>query len=163
MKTIHLFFTAALFFFTLHTAQCQTDITTSDTTCMQADSISDHPVFPGCEDVSMEERMTCMSTKVLEVIRKHIKYPREALEMNVSGKVVVQFVVETDGSISNVHAISYSPPDKRGAGNSEEGREALKKAAVSAVEKLPEFTSPGNVDGKPVRVYLSVPITFTLN
>ena len=81
-------------------------------------------------------------------IQKEIKYPVVAAEMGISGTVIVGFVVERDGSITNVKV-------NRGVD------EILNKEAVRAVSAMPKWT-PGKQDGKPVRVYHSVPVSFRL-
>ncbi len=80
---------------------------------------------------------------------KTINYPRLARELHIQGTVYIGFVVEADGSISNVHLI-------RGieAGCDEE--------AIQAVENMPNWI-PGRMGTQAVRVRFSVPVHFRLN
>ncbi len=82
-------------------------------------------------------------------VAKAIKYPLEARNKGVEGRVDVQFVVEKDGSLSEVKAINGI-----GAGCDEE--------AVKVVQNSPRF-KPGTQNGKPVRVRMVVPIMFQLD
>ena len=82
-------------------------------------------------------------------IANEIRYPLEARQAGVEGRVDVQFVVEKDGSLSEVKAIKGI-----GAGCDEE--------AVRVLQNVPRF-KPGSQNGKPVRVRMVVPITFKLN
>lgn len=82
-------------------------------------------------------------------IANEIRYPLEARQAGVEGRVDVQFVVEKDGSLSEVQAIRGI-----GAGCDEE--------AVRVLQNAPRF-KPGSQNGKPVRVRMVVPITFKLN
>ncbi len=82
-------------------------------------------------------------------IANEIKYPLEARQAGIEGRVDVQFVVEKDGSLSEVKAIKGI-----GAGCDEE--------AVRVLANAPRFT-PGSQNGKPVRVRMVVPITFKLD
>ena len=84
-------------------------------------------------------------------IAKNINYPEEMMEMGIQGKVYVSFVVEKDGSITNVKVI-------RGIN----GARLLGEEAVRAVMKLPKKFTPGKMNGKPVRVVLNVPVHFQL-
>jgi len=84
-------------------------------------------------------------------IAKNINYPEEMMEMGIQGKVYVSFVVEKDGSITNVKVI-------RGIN----GARLLGEEAVRAVMKLPKKFTPGKMNGKPVRVALNVPVHFQL-
>ena len=82
-------------------------------------------------------------------IASEIVYPSEARKTGVQGKVFVQFVVEKDGSLTDVQAI-------KGIG------EGCDDEAVRVVKNSPAF-KPGEQRGKPVRVRMVVPITFKLN
>jgi len=82
-------------------------------------------------------------------IANEIKYPLQARQAGIQGSVDVQFVVEKDGSLSDVEAVKGI-----GAGCDEE--------AVRVVQNAPPF-KPGSQNGKPVRVRMAVPITFKLS
>jgi len=84
-----------------------------------------------------------------DYINSNIVYPEQAVENNVEGTVRVQFVVNENGTISDVETVG----PKLGYG--------LEEEAVSAVRKLPKWT-PGKVGGKNVKTRLSVPITYKL-
>ena len=77
-----------------------------------------------------------------------MKYPAQARRMGVEGKVFVEFVIQKDGSISDVRAIKGI-----GAGCDEE--------AVRVVQSAPSWT-PGKQRGKPVKQRMVLPITFKL-
>lgn len=100
-------------------------------------SVEENPEFPGGP------------AKLLEYIQKNLKYPMMARESNIQGKVFVQAIIERDGSISNVKVLNSI-----GGGCDEE--------AVRVVQSLPTFDKPGKIDGKPVRVLFTIPITFAL-
>ncbi len=80
---------------------------------------------------------------------KNIKYPDEAKEKGIQGTVYVTFVVEKNGSITNVKILRGI-----GAGCDEE--------AVRVVKSMPKWT-PGYQDGKPVRVVFNLPIKYKLS
>jgi TonB family protein len=79
----------------------------------------------------------------------NIKYPAEARKNKIQGRVIISFIVETDGSLSNVTLV-------RGIGYGAD-EEALR------VIKLSPNWKPGTQNGTPVRVAYSVPIAFTLD
>jgi len=83
----------------------------------------------------------------IERLYELLEYPELARKAGLEGLVVVQFVVEPDGSISNIQVI-------RSAGR------LLDEAAVKAVQQL-RF-KPGRQRGRPVRVRFSLPIRFKL-
>ena len=84
-----------------------------------------------------------------EYLNDNIRYPIVALESGISGRVYVQFVVEKDGSVSDVKVL-------RGIGG------GCDEEAIRVVEKMPKW-NPGKQRGRAVRVLYMVPINFTLN
>lgn len=82
-------------------------------------------------------------------LNANIKYPTIARENNISGTVVVNFVVEKDGSITNVKVLKDI-----GGGCGEE--------AVRVVKSMPKW-NVGKQNGEPVRVAFNLPIKFTLS
>ena len=81
-------------------------------------------------------------------IRKNLNYPQNLKNSNVQGKVYIQFIVEKDGSISNVEIRRGIHPE-------------LDKEAVRLVQNMPKWI-PGSVHGKIVRVKQTLPISFVL-
>ncbi len=82
-------------------------------------------------------------------IAENVQYPQASIQMNEQGKVYLSFVVELDGSISNI-AI------ERGVSGD------LDKEAKRLVRKMPKW-SPGEAKGKKARTRCRLPINFTLN
>jgi protein TonB len=111
--------------------------------------IEDIPVFPGCENVPKAKRLECFQEQMAKHIKKNQQYPERAMEDGIQGRVSVLFVIDKDGSITNVQV--------RGP----KGGELLEKEAKRVIEKLPKF-KPGMQRGKPVKVKYSQPITFKL-
>lgn len=81
-------------------------------------------------------------------LMENIKYPSEAKENGIQGRVICQFIVNTDGSVSDVNVL-------RSAG------ELLDAEAVRVIESMPKW-NPGIKDGKIVRVKFTLPLTFRL-
>lgn len=86
---------------------------------------------------------------MLKYIMENIKYPEQAMKEGIQGRVTVRFIVEKDGSISDVRPVLSVHP-------------LLNKEAVRVVESMPKW-SPGKQNGKPVRVRFNVPVMFKLN
>ncbi len=80
---------------------------------------------------------------------KEVKYPAEAVDKGIEGVVFVRFIVEKDGSLSNVHII-------RGV------HELLDQEALRVVQNMPEW-KPGQNNGEAVRVQFDMPIRFKLD
>lgn len=107
------------------------------------------PVFAGCETLPAGEQAACTQTKLVEFLSKHMQYPLEAVERALQGVVYVRFVVERDGSVSNIEVLRTPDP-------------LLSKAAVDIIRKLPNYT-PGKQRGETVRVKMTLPVRFKLD
>jgi periplasmic protein TonB len=94
------------------------------------------PDFPGGQD------------ELMKYLQKNIKYPEIAQENGISGRVFVQFVVSSNGSISNVQVMRGVDP-------------SLDKEAVRVIRNMPSW-KPGKQNGTPVKVQMSVPVNFRL-
>ena len=99
--------------------------------------VENQPEFPG----GMVELM--------KYLQKNIKYPTICQEQGIQGRVVVQFVVNSDGSIVDAQVIKPVNPH-------------LDKEAVRVVNAMPKW-KPGEQRGKKVRVRFTLPVTFRLN
>ena len=82
-------------------------------------------------------------------LNQNTRYPAVAQENCVQGRVVVSFVVEKDGHISDVTVLRSVDP-------------SLDKEAIRVVRNMPRWT-PGKQGGEPVRVRYNVPVSFRLN
>ena len=98
--------------------------------------VEDKPVFPGGD------------AALLQFISKNTKYPQIPLELGIEGKVYVQFVIGTDGSVGSVKVVRRVD-------------EHLDKEAVRVVSTIPNWT-PGKQRGKAVPVSFIIPINFNI-
>ena len=98
--------------------------------------VEEMPAYPGGE------------AKLMEYIAKNIKYPQIARETGIQGRVFVGFVVEPDGSVSNVKVL-------RGIGG------GCDEEAMRVVKSMPKW-KPGKQRGKAVRVSYMLPVNFKL-
>lgn len=98
--------------------------------------VEEMPSFPGGE------------IELLKFVAENIKYPKQAVRMGVEGRVHVQFVVEKDGSLSDVQVL-------RGIGLE------CDNEAIRVIQTIPNF-NPGKQRGKPVRVKMVLPINFNI-
>ena len=85
---------------------------------------------------------------LFEFLKENIKYPEDAQKQKVEGRVLAKFVVETDGSISNIEVVKHAFP-------------SLDAEAVRVIQAMPNWT-PGKQKGQAVRVKYVVPINFNL-
>ena len=100
------------------------------------DVVEEQPSFPGGQGALMSW------------LHDNIKYPVVAAENGIQGKVIVQFIVGKNGSISNVKVLRSVDP-------------SLDKEAVRVVSNMPNWT-PGKQNGASVNVRFTLPVTFRL-
>lgn len=115
--------------------------------------VEEFPRFPGCEDLvaSKEEKKACADKKLMEFLYANLEYPNIARENGVEGIVVIQFVVEKDGSISGTHIVKDI--------GAKCGEEAAR--VVGLMNTMPKW-NPGKQRGMPVRVFFNLPVKFKL-
>ncbi|WP_420321429.1 TonB family protein [Flagellimonas sp.] len=108
--------------------------------------VEEVPIYPGCENA--DDKKACFMEKLTEHIRKNFKYPEEAEELGIQGKVNVIFNINSDGDIGDIR--------KKGP------HESLEDEAVRIIARLPKMI-PGKHQGQPVNVPFSIPISFKLD
>jgi periplasmic protein TonB len=95
-----------------------------------------YPEFPGGVD------------RLLQFLSANLRYPKKERKRNIEGRVLVNFVVERDGTITNVRII-------------ESVSKGLDREAIRVVKRLPNF-EPGMEDGLKVRFQYNLPVMFRL-
>ena len=105
----------------------------------------DDPVFTVVEEAP---QFIGGSAALLEYIAKNVQYPVEAQQKGTQGRVQTCFIVEKDGSISNIEVLRGIDP-------------LLDKEAVRVISNMPKW-EPGKQRGQAVRVKYTVPVTFRL-
>lgn len=98
--------------------------------------VEEMPEFPGGQG------------ELLQYLSKSIRYPVIAQENGIQGRVTCSFVVEKDGSVTDVQVLRGVDP-------------SLDKEAIRVISAMPKW-KPGKQRGKPVRVKYNVPVTFRL-
>jgi len=98
--------------------------------------VEESPHYPGGDEMR------------IKFLQENIKYPQAARESSLSGLVYITFIVETDGTITNIRVL-------RGIGG------GCDEEAVRVIKLMPKWT-PGKQRGKPVRVQFSMPVQFKL-
>ena len=108
----------------------------------------------------------------MEYLSSNVKYPVEAQKMGEQGRVIVQFIVEKDGTVSNAKVVKSNRfvlvqvPTDGGVVTKLETSEGsviheLEAEALRVVKEMPKWT-PGKQNGKPVRVKYNIPVSFRL-
>ena len=98
--------------------------------------VEEMPEFPGG------------NTELLKFIGESINYPHDAQINNIQGRVILKFVVNTDGSVDRIEILRSIDP-------------SLDNEAIRVVKSLPRF-KPGKQGGVPVPVWFSLPVTFRI-
>ena len=106
------------------------------------------PAFPGCDAADQ----ACTKMKMMEYVRENITFPKAAKNAEVGGLALVSFVVEKNGSFSNVYLIK-DPGHGMGA-------EAMRIVEAMGGKKM-KWT-PGREDGQKIRVEMTLPVSFSM-
>ena len=113
------------------------DSTVSDKEKVYHQVVGQQPSFPGGRE------------ELFKYLTYNVKYPIDATKNKIEGRILVTFVVEHDGSISNVDVANSVYP-------------SLDKESIRVVSGMSKWI-PGKVNGKTVRVKYTIPKTFRLN
>jgi len=98
--------------------------------------VQEMPVFPGGVE------------GIMKFISENVKYPTTAVENGLEGKVILRFVVSTDGSVKRIEILRSVDP-------------ILDQEAIRVISQMPKW-KPGKNNGTPAAVWFSVPVTFRL-
>ena len=99
-------------------------------------AVEQQPEFPGG------------TASLMNWLASNVRYPQMALENGISGRVIVKFVVEKDGSVSGVTLVRGVDKD-------------LDREAIRVVKSMPKW-QPGKNNGQAVRCYFNLPVNFKL-
>lgn len=115
-----------------------------------ANIVDKRPVYAGCNSASSnEELLACMNQGIIKLIEENFKFPKDARKAKKQGKILVSYVVEKDGRISNVTIVKGVFP-------------SLDTEAIRVVKLIPRFDAAAINEGKKVRMQYTVPINVSL-
>lgn len=110
----------------------------ADTAVYRTESLESEPVFTEGGEKG-----------ILGFLERNVKYPKHAMESGKTGRVLINFVIEKDGSVTNIRPINDADPE-------------LTQEALRVARSMPKWI-PGKKNGEPVRVEYTLPFTFKLN
>ncbi len=112
--------------------------------------LDEMPRFPGCEDAGLENaaKQACAEKAMLRFVYSNVKYPGTMQTLCIEGKVIVRFIVEVDGAITNPQ-ILRSP------------HQSLSDEVIRVLNSFPKWV-PGKQAGKLARVEFFMPVVFKL-
>jgi len=105
-------------------------------------------VAPPAEPIVLAEVMPEFIGNIYKYLSESVRYPQTAIQAGIQGRVLVQFVVNEDGRISRVKLM-------RGIGG------GCDEEAMRVVSVMPDW-KPGKQNGRPVKVFFTLPIAFRL-
>ncbi len=86
--------------------------------------------------------------KLFEYLEQHMRYPKAAEKDSIEGRVIVSFIVEKNGKLTNFKVVKSPDP-------------SLSKEALRVTKSMPKW-NPGKLNGQPTRTKYTVPFTFKL-
>lgn len=107
--------------------------------------VDEVPIFPNCEDA--DDKRACFNKMMQQHISKNFRYPVDAQELGLQGRVNLMFTIDAMGKVVNI--------EKKGP------HYLLEDEAVRIMKKLPQMT-PGVKGGKAINMSYSIPISFRL-
>ncbi len=104
------------------------------------------PVWDGCENQSGTNLQKCFTQKLTQHVIKNFKYPAAAYKSNTQGRVIVEFIINTEGMVEI----------KKVSG----GAASLQEEARRNISLIPKMARPGMYAGKPKSIQYTVPFDF---
>ena len=141
MKKIVLLFGLLLFVLNI---QAQTDIEKSNA----ADCATTEPVYD-FQKVDKQPKFPGGMASLQSYINRNLKYPQVSRENNSQGRAIIRFIINSNGTVTSPQVVRSS------------GDFSLDMEAVRVIESMPKW-KPGKHKGKPVCVYFTMPIVFSL-
>ncbi len=126
----------------------ETLIEKSETDNFIAEPLEIRPYLKMCANEDEAERQACTERQYLAAVYKHIRYPEQAREEDITGRAFLQFMVKNEGAISEIVVL-------RGISAS------IEQECLRAMTFMPEWM-PGIKNGKPEKVLFNMPINFKL-
>lgn len=130
------------------TGQETTPDSATETTTAPTDSLS-LPTDSVFEVAEVMPEFPGGTQALFKFISGNLKYPQNAIDGQIEGRVVLQFVVDKAGKVGNTRVVRSIDP-------------ALDQAAIDVVRALPDW-KPGMQDGQPVNVRYTLPVNFKLS
>lgn len=107
------------------------------------------PLFKECENVNKSEQKDYFDKQLMQHVKNVFRYPEEAIENNIKGKISVSFEIDNEGNITNIKALSSN------------NAKILEDTVVEMMQKLPKLI-PAKYKGKNVSVKHNFPVVFSL-
>ena len=116
----------------------------------EAETVEYESKFEGCfVEYEQQPEFPGGMSALMGYIKENLRYPQEAKNRGIQGRVIVQFVVNTDGSPTEERVVKPIDPQLDGE-------------AIRIVRSMPNW-KPGEMGGKPMRVRFTFPVTFRLS
>lgn len=109
--------------------------------------VEEIPLFSKCENEPLIKQAKCFDEQMSKYIVQNFKYPQEAIDKGIEGRVLAQFTINELGNVEDIRL--RGPQDG----------ELLEGEAERLISELPKFI-PGKHNGKVVKVKYGIPITF---
>lgn len=125
---------------------------TSSSATAKAYAKTDQSILENSEIYTIVDKMPVYEygeKELANFISYNMRYPKEALQQGIEGRILCSFIVGKDGSISNIEVVSGS-------------NEALNNEAIRVLGLMPKWT-PGENNGEKVNVKCLLPIDFTID
>lgn len=117
----------------------------------EINAIEEKPTFLACQSLKGAAKDACFNEQMKKFINQNFKYPRKALENEIEGRILVEFIIDTNGNVSAVKPLMVR----------NENNPDLEKEALRIIGKLPKM-KPGKQGKEAVNVRYTIPISFKL-
>lgn len=117
----------------------------------EKDAIEEKPTFFACQGLKGVAKDACFNEQMKKFLLQNLIYPSKAQDNDIEGKILVEFIIDSNGNVSAVKPLMVRNPNNPD----------LEKEALRVIRRLPKM-KPGKQGNEPVNVRYTIPITFKL-
>lgn len=117
----------------------------------EIDAIEEKPTFFACQGLKGAAKNTCFNEQMKKFLLQNLIYPAKAQNNDIEGKILVEFIIDSNGNVSAVKPLMVRNPNNPD----------LEKEALRVIRRLPKM-KPGKQGKEYVNVRYTIPITFKL-
>ena len=117
----------------------------------EKDAIEEKPTFFACQGLKGAAKDACFNEQMKKFILQNLKYPAKAQNNDIEGKILVEFIIDSNGNVAAVKPLMVRNPNNPD----------LEKEALRVIGRLPKM-KPGKQGKEAVNVRYTIPITFKL-
>tara|TARA_R110002072_G_scaffold63860_2_gene158487 strand:- start:3388 stop:4701 length:1314 start_codon:yes stop_codon:yes gene_type:complete len=129
---------------------------------LSIDEVSTVPLFKDCDkNASADEKQACFKLGIKNFLIENLKYPEEAYNLRVEGKVLISFIIDERGKLIDAEIVRGINLSEEASSEQKQAAKSMEDYSLTLVQSMPDF-EPAKKDAKPVAMKFKLPISYQL-